>query len=620
MAVTRLTGLVSGLDTDKLIKDLTQTDQLRIDNAKGEKQILSWRQEAYREITTIMDGFKSEHFDLLNPKTNITSKTMFSEFSSSITASGAEVTAVTATGGTSIVDLTHTITSISQLATSDKYTSSDLGFNEILSGSFDINTMPAEFKVSLSVDGVAKTMNFLKADMVTQDIDGFLDSLQTEITDKFGADYTDMASISGGDKIKLEKAGAKISVLEIAGFEDSLSSLGIDSGASTNSYSTGNIGDLLGVVEADLADMSIDGKSFVDLGITVDSTIGDLISAVNTSSVNAEISFNILSDKFEIASTKFGSVNNLDLSAKFSEKLKFDTGVRDIAKNAILVLDGETVVKSSNAFSIGGVSYALNDVYAGDPIDIEITRDTDAIYTKIETFVTDYNNIIKVINDKIEEKSYRSYQPLTDEERSALSEDEVKAWDLKSKSGLLKNDNVLSSMLSSMRSALYATVEGAGVSLYDIGITTSTEYSDNGKLVINENKLKESLTSDFDSVVKLFTSESDKDYFDGDNKQERYRENGLGNRILDIVNNNFRISRDVNGNKGAIIEKAGIPNDSSSTSNALARSISKYDLKIDNLLDYLTSQESRYYTMFSRMESALSEMQNQSNSLMSQLG
>lgn len=620
MAVTRITGMYSGFDTDKMVKDLMKIEQSKLDKVRAQKQISSWKQDQYREITQLMTDLKSNYFDVLNGGSNIRSKTMFAKYSNSITINGTASTAVSVTGGSDITDFTHTISSITQLATKDKYSSNELGFDDIVTGTLDVPNMPSTIKFNLSLDGVTKSVELNKADLVTQDVAGLKDLMSSKISDVFGSDYADVVSVSGSS-LKFEKAGTSITILEDSSYPDTMTFLGVTSGDSTNSYLSSSISSLLGITNADLTTMSINGVNLSDLGITEDTTITQMVSTINGSSAGATMSYDALTDKFVIESKTEGSLGSLTLSDDLKTKFSIDALGHEAAQNAVLVLDGTTVTKSSNTFSIGGLSYTLNSEYTGaDPIDIKLSRNTDAVYDTIKGFVEAYNNIVDKISSKLDEKQYRAYDPLTDDEKKAMSDTEVELWESKAKSGHLRNDSILTKALSDMRSVLYSSVEGAGVSLYDIGITTSSNYKDNGKLVIDETKLKESLNTKFDSVVTLFTSSSDKAYLDYDNATERYNESGLGERLLDVINNAVRTTRDNNGLKGSLIEKAGSPGDTSTVSNLLAKEISSYDDRIDKLLDYLAGQEEKYYNQFAAMEKALSEMQSQSSSLLSSLG
>ena len=200
-----------------------------------------------------------------------------------------------------------------------------------------------------------------------------------------------------------------------------------------------------------------------------------------------------------------------------------------------------------------------------------------------------------------------------------MTEDEIEKWEEKAKSGMMKGSSELSSMLTELRNAVIAPIEGVGLTMAQIGIS-STSYSDRGKLTIDETKLKSALENNYDDVVQLFTKQSTTTYNDSANRTTRNNENGVGSRFDDIIKDYIRTTRDSNGQNGKLIIKAGIENDASQFSNDFQKRISGYDDRIADLLDYLTSRENYYYTMFSKMESALSQMESQASSLMSQLG
>lgn len=620
MAVSRVTGLTSGIDTDAMVKSMLQIEQARVDRANADKQISTWKQEQYREIFTELDDFKDKYFDLLNNSTNLRSESMFAKFNVSVKAGSTDSSAVSVVGTSESSDLNHTISSITQLATKDKYTSGDLDFKKITTGTVDVSTMPNTFKMKLAIDGVVKEISIDKADVSPADLTEFNNVLQDRIESAFGADYRDVVSVEGG-ALAFEKAGTSITILEDPSSTESMTFLGVTSGTSTSSYKEKNIGELLGITSADLNNMTVGTQNLSELGITEDMTMEAFVEAFNENSAGAVLSYDTLKDKFVMESSKEGSANALTLSAEMESKLKLDVGTHDAAQNAKLVIDGESVTKSSNRFLLDGTQYTLNETYTEtEPLEIELTRDTEAVADVLKDFVEDYNKIVAKLTVKVNEPTYRDFQPLTAEQKKDMTEADIELWEEKAKSGLLKNDPLVSNILSEMRGILYSSVEGADISLYEMGITTSPDYRDNGTLVINEDKLNEALETNFDDVVKLFTSSSDKKYLDTDNSEERYNESGIADRLLDVMNNYIRTTRDDDGNKGHFVEKAGTPGDKSTTNSMLAKEIAEADKRVEILLEYLESKEESYYLQFARMESALSEMQSQSSALMSQLG
>ena len=63
---------------------------------------------------------------------------------------------------------------------------------------------------------------------------------------------------------------------------------------------------------------------------------------------------------------------------------------------------------------------------------------------------------MKEMNTLYNADSAKGYEPLTSEEKEAMSDDDVKLWEDKIKNSLLRSDSTLSSIMSSMRSAMMA--------------------------------------------------------------------------------------------------------------------------------------------------------------------
>ena len=99
----------------------------------------------------------------------------------------------------------------------------------------------------------------------------------------------------------------------------------------------------------------------------------------------------------------------------------------------------------------------LNKQLAG-PVTFSSSPDVDAIYDTIKKFVDSYNGLITNISEKTSEKKNKDYPPLTDAQREALSDDEIKRWDDLAKKGTLRRDSTLSSLLTKMRTSIYSSV------------------------------------------------------------------------------------------------------------------------------------------------------------------
>jgi flagellar hook-associated protein 2 len=174
-----------------------------------------------------------------------------------------------------------------------------------------------------------------------------------------------------------------------------------------------------------------------------------------------------------------------------------------------------------------------------------------------------------------------------------------------------------------MRTALYEKVEGVSISLYDIGIASSS-YTDRGKLKIDEAKLRNALTNNFDQVVKLFTNDAEHSYMesldDSTKRTERYKQSGVAQRLYDIIQDNVRTTRNADGKKGILLEKAGYANDSTDYKNLMLDQIKSKETLIDALEQKMLAKETALYLKFSTMEKLLGEMQSQMGSMSSMLG
>ena len=167
---------------------------------------------------------------------------------------------------------------------------------------------------------------------------------------------------------------------------------------------------------------------------------------------------------------------------------------------------------------------------------------------------------------------------------------------------ILRNDSILSKIQTDMRMALIDSVKGTGLSLSAIGIASKT-YQDKGKLTIDEHKLTDPIRQRPDEVKNLFIQQSEsvpaytRDLTSSE-RSTRNKEQGLLLRISDIIEDNISTFRDKNGNKGILLEKAGIEGDLSEFNSSLAKSISAYDEKISEFLVKLAKKENNYYKQF----------------------
>ncbi|AUS95101.1 hypothetical protein CDQ84_03655 [Clostridium thermosuccinogenes] len=523
-----------------------------------------------------------------------------------------------------------------------------------LSGSVNISASDAYKSFNIKVDDgtTVKTVNiYLDGDYT--DFSDLQAAIQSQISDK----------VSGVSGVEVRITDGKISFVSTdqnavkqitVEAEDVRSALGFSS--SQTSSNRINLNDTLeninksGILAEnfnfgtdDELSFTINGEEFT---VSKTDTLSSIISRINSSSAGVTIRYDTVNNRFAIQSKNTGSaavIDNEDNTdgdgGNFFKALGITTttdqgGSITRGTNASLTIDGVDVERSTNEFTIEGVTYKLQEMASGaDPISATVTvsSNPDELFEKIKGFVDKYNELVGLINTKLNEERFRDYEPLTSEQKAQMSENEIKLWEEKARSGLLRNDSTLSSILNNMRRALYdaiysdASDSDSKLSLHlsSIGITTSSNYKDGGKLVIDEQKLKNAIINNPDEVVQLFAKDdSGISYYntlsDSSKKSERYKESGLAVRLSDIIQDNIRVIGNSNGQKGALLEKAGMIGDSSEYTNLLYKEIKSYDKSIYEMTIKLIEKENSYYNMFAAMEDALNKMYSQSSWLAAQ--
>lgn len=339
-------------------------------------------------------------------------------------------------------------------------------------------------------------------------------------------------------------------------------------------------------------------------------SIDDIVSTINQSSVGVKMEYDKYRDQFILESSDMGTAARVkieDTKGNFMKALSLDeTEMR--GQDAIVNVDntddgvdnGIDIYKSSNAFNIDGIGYELKSAEPGTKIEVNVESDVDTAYENIKGFVEDYNKLIKQINDKVNEERYRDYKPLTSEQKQSMTDDDAELWTEKAKSGLLRNDSTLESFVDGLRINLYSKV--GGINLPDIGITTSSDYKQKGKLVLNPTKLKLALKEKGSEIVELFTMD----------------EGGKG--IAYKIEEQIKKVSGTTGTKGKLLQKAGMVGDRTQYDNTLYKEIKEYDKRIKEMMERMADKEERYYNQFSKLEVAMQKMNQQSTWLAQQLG
>lgn len=332
-------------------------------------------------------------------------------------------------------------------------------------------------------------------------------------------------------------------------------------------------------------------------------SLNSVMSKVNNSKLGVTMFYDSYSDKVTMTRKETGVYNNSENGKEIefaegdflTQVLGFqngDSGNYIKAENATFTVNGLETSRQSNTFSINGVTFTLKKT-TDTPVTINVNNDNDKLYENIKSFVDKYNELVEKIEKKLSEPKYKDYLPLTDDEKEKLSETQQEKWENMAKSGILRNDSILSGLVTQMRTAIYSGVnqddlDSAMKSLSAIGITTTADFT-TAKLEINESKLKAAIEKDPNSIELLFNGTGATD-----------GQKGVIQRLYDKVNATMDQLKERAGNSYSVNNQFTI-----------GRQLDDLDDRIERFEDRLADLETRYYSQFTAMEQAIQKANSQ---------
>ena len=376
---------------------------------------------------------------------------------------------------------------------------------------------------------------------------------------------------------------------------------------------------MLGEIDPSLAGQTISitvgtglNAKTTQIELTADMKISEFVSKLKDSGVGA--SFDATNQRFFINSTGTGEAKEFKLTASGGalQSLGLDpdakyangsTSTRVYAEDAQIVLNGATFTSDTNTFNVNGLSITTQAV-TDEPITITTDTDYDGIYNMIKDFITEYNDIMNEMTKLYNADSARKYTMLSDEEKEAMSDDEVEKWEGTIKDSLLRRDKDLNSVMECMKGAINKGYDIGGETLFlvNFGVGTGSYFdtekaernalhiygdSDDEKYADKDNELKAAISKDPEKVIELFAAMS-KDMYDSLHET--------------MGSTDYRSIYKVYDDKRMKIE------------------YDAYSQKIKEEEKKLNAIEDKWYGKFSAMEVALSKLQSSQNSLASMLG
>lgn len=657
----RLGGLVTGIDTESIIKASLQPIQQRIDRQSQLAEIVEYRKQEYMSFNTKLLTLRTKSLDLKLEST-FTSKEAVSSDESVLTAT-ASADAVNGVYDIKVNSLATrvAVNSTAALGSSGDATSiaTQFGLDESAVVSFTLKGSEGEVTLrsaagDFSMDDLIQGINdaeigvtawydegtdrvYMNSSTYGTDAtlsvkqDGVEGTGQGFLTDilKLDFDYTSLnyptgapvsRQIANSEAIATTNPPASTTLASFYGSGETVPTtvyFTLEGYLGSADYALGTTTTLSGLAAAINADTATTGLtaaydegtgSFTLTGAEDPANPGSALVAIRGDYTSADQRLGFLGDKLKLS---MDSVSG---------------------SGAEIEYNGTPLTMDSNEFTLNDINYSLINSSGGDIVRVTVSADTDKAVEKITAFVEAYNEIVDYCYTKLNESKYKDssdkyaeFMPLTDEQREAMTETEIELWDAKWKQGQMANESLLRSVYNSLRHIASDMITDKGTaeniadssslvstvlyrSLSAIGITTP-QYeqgsSDNGKLQIDENALREALETDAESVCKLFTLTQTVSH---DGTTTEY-DVGLGLRFYEEIDTSISL----------IGAKAGWGNSTYDTS-YMQKELYRYAEKIYDLQVYYDEQETTLWNRYASLETAIAQLQAQSASFAAKMG
>lgn len=355
----------------------------------------------------------------------------------------------------------------------------------------------------------------------------------------------------------------------------------------------------------------------VDITVDKDATVATLMSAVNKSDANVTMTYSSLTNSFTVESKEMGGAGRVDIKSSDVTKalgIADDNGTVGFTsgQNSVFEINGQEIYLNDNSYTLDGTTFTFNDnMEVGETYTATISKDSTTVKDTVKKFVEDYNQLIEDVYGYIgtapaKDSNGDSYDPLTDDERDEMSEDEITKWEEKAKQGVLYNDSTVSSIMSQIRTTLYNSVtldDGTKFGIYSMGIKTSSEWSEHGKLEIDDDAFDKAFENNQDAIVKLFTDS----------------ENGVMAKVNKVMDSAVKSSGKVE-TRGTLVRKAGKENSSVTTDSTIYKEMKRIQERMSDLQTKYSEKEEYWWKVFTNMESALSDLNSQTSYISSYFG
>lgn len=600
-----MSGLMSGLDTESLVKSMAANTKNRLNTKKQKLQTLQWKQEAYRSSISKISDFQKKFLDW-GSDTSIKANSVMNKYKAESTNDKLAVSASSSATPATYYISASTAASAAQVKSAGSISTDRINLD------FSKNVDGKEYTVQMTYNGTTRDVTFKGSTDADKAKANFLeaanDTFKDIKTDAQGFEFKDGTSTlvfnNANDGIR-HTFSIKYNS-EAVGLSNTVgSTMGTTTKLSDAAFNT--------ALNGDKFEFSINGEKFT---FEKSSTVGDVINAINKADIGVKASFSTMTQSFKLESTETGTAGKLNieqtsgnlLNSLFNSSDDF-TKKDAYGKNGTITIstDGEnytTYTSASNEYSFDGTTFNIaklgnfdSSVEGVDEITVTTEKDTSSIKDTVIKFIDAYNKLLDDVYGEIQtsrpKKNGSYYDPLTDEQEEEMKSEEIEKWNNEAKKGLLYQDNYLSTFVSGIRGAM-SSAKVDGFTLYDLGISLATDWKSNGKLVVDEDKLENAINTYGDKVTSFFV-DSDKG-------------------LAATLNNEIDRAISTRDKKvGYLSGIAGIENTTTEKDNALYSQINNMQTLINNLQTRYENEMERYWKQFTTLETYMSNMQSQSS-------
>lgn len=281
------------------------------------------------------------------------------------------------------------------------------------------------------------------------------------------------------------------------------------------------------------------------------------------------------------------------------------TATKVDGQDAEIRLNGAKFTSMTNTFTVNGLTFTTLEETSGE-VTMTTTDDTDGIYDMIKNFFSEYNALINEMDALYNAESSSGYEPLTSDEKSAMSDTEIEEWEKKIKDALLRKDSTLSTVSDAMKSVLLQGVSVNGKQMYlsDFGIATLGYFTaatnernayhidgdqddPNSTVKQADDVLKSMIASDPDTVMSFFSS--------------------LSKQLYESLTNQMSTT--------TLSSAFTVYNDKQ-----LQSEYDDYTDKIEQQEEKLNDLIDKWYSKFSAMETALAKLESKNSAISGMFG